>query len=42
MLKKQQEQISLLALKKIYKKSASEPIASELVHEIVTWLQAMR
>lgn len=41
MLKKQKEACSLLALKKIYKKSANKPIIHELVHEIVNWLQAV-
>jgi hypothetical protein len=42
MLKKQKEACSLLALKKIYKKSANEPISHEIVDEIENWLQAMR
>jgi hypothetical protein len=41
-LKKQKEACTLLALKKIYKKSANEPIVSELVDEIKNWLQAVR
>lgn len=42
MLKKQKEACTLLALKKIYKKSANEPIVSELIDEIKNWLQAVR
>lgn len=42
MLKQQKEACSLLALNKIYKKSAYEPISSELVDKIAKWLQSIR
>lgn len=39
MLKKQEEACSLLDLKKIYRKSADQPIHPELVEVITRWLQ---
>ncbi|MFS0647233.1 alpha/beta hydrolase [Siminovitchia sp. 179-K 8D1 HS] len=41
MLKNQKEACSLLALNKMYKKSANEPIAYELIDEIAKWLQTI-
>jgi pimeloyl-ACP methyl ester carboxylesterase len=41
-LKKQKEACSLITLNKIYKKSAKEPIAFEIVNEIENWIKAMR